>query len=84
MQSKPGTSISLFYSKPVSVLQISVIVILAILATVVAVVVIWRLGILARRKMMLAHLDAARDQLDEKSELNRIYEPPTDQQAVAV
>ena len=60
------------------------IVIASILATIVTVVVIWRLGVLARRQMLLAHLDAAKDGFDEKSELNRIYEAPGNQQPVAV
>jgi len=69
-------------SKPEFYTPMSVIVIACILGTVVALVVIWRLGVLARRKMMLANLDAAKGQFDEKSELNRIYEPPTDPVAV--
>ena len=62
----------------------SVIVIASILATIVAVVVIWRLGVLAHRQMLLAHLDAAKDGFDEKSEKNRLYEAPGNQQPVAV
>jgi len=64
-------------AKPEVFLSLGAIIAIIVLSLVVAVVV-WRLGVLARRRFVLAQLENAKGELRRsQSEINKIYKSPT-------